>query len=130
MFRTVGISLLCLAMFSIAGGHWALLQTVAWAQMLGGEYSRGAALTTAVEKTFSGNHPCALCLKVQEGRANEDKAPAKIAWTKKAESFISPVYAQAPSRLVRDFSYPLESDVQFGSRQDAPPRPVPRSAVI
>ena len=36
-------------LFLAIGGHWALLQTVAWASMIV-DYSRTAALTVAVEK--------------------------------------------------------------------------------
>jgi hypothetical protein len=34
MRRAIGIPFLCLAMFGIAGGHWAVLQSIAWARMV------------------------------------------------------------------------------------------------
>lgn len=53
-----------------------LMQTVAWARMLV-EYSRNTTLTAAVEMTFDGEHPCALCRKVQKAQkeGETDHAP-------------------------------------------------------
>lgn len=42
-----------------------LLQTGAWGIMLV-EYSIDNSFTQAVEMTFDGKHPCALCRKIQE----------------------------------------------------------------
>ena len=42
-----------------------LLQTGAWGIMLV-EYSLDNSFTQAVEMTFDGKHPCALCRKIQE----------------------------------------------------------------
>jgi hypothetical protein len=60
------------ALLLAIGAHWALLQTVAWAAMLV-DYSRTGAFTEAVEKTFDGQHPCALCKEIQKGRQSEKK---------------------------------------------------------
>ena len=48
-----------LAAIQILGGHWLALQSVAWLGMLA-DYSRGATLITAIEKTFDGEHPCSV----------------------------------------------------------------------
>jgi hypothetical protein len=64
-----------IAAVTVCGGHWAALKTIAWAGMLW-EYSRGASVTEAVEKTFGGKHPCKLCVSIDEGRQQEQKAPA------------------------------------------------------
>jgi hypothetical protein len=63
-----------IAAVTICGGHWAALKTVAWAGMLW-EYSRGASVTEAVVKTFNGKHPCKLCVSIDAGRQQEQKAP-------------------------------------------------------
>lgn len=124
MFRAISLSMLCLAMFSIAGGHWAVLQSVAWAQMLR-DYSKDATVAEAVEKTFSGDAPCAMCKKIDEARQKEQKAPATVKLDKKAEVFVIVSYEFLKQRIARDFSYRVSVDVDFSARFDAPPVPVP-----
>ena len=58
-----------------SGAHWVALQTVAWATMLV-DYSREASLIVAVEKTFDGEHPCALCLTVKDGEKQQQEQQA------------------------------------------------------
>ncbi len=52
----------------LVGGHWGMLQVVAWTGMVI-TYSRDASLGEAVRKTFDGDHPCALCNEVSAGLA-------------------------------------------------------------
>ncbi len=117
-----------LAMFSVAGGHWAILQTVAWARMLQ-DYSRGASLPVAITKTFNGKNPCGLCLKVEEGRKKE-KAPATFKADKKTEGFLCAENPAPQSRLPRDFSYPPAVQLACIGRSNAPPSPPPRLVSI
>jgi hypothetical protein len=42
-----------------------LVQTAAWAAMLGKTYSRTGSVRLAVSETFDGEHPCCLCRKAQ-----------------------------------------------------------------
>ncbi len=56
------VLLLCLAL----GLQWALVQGIAWAEMLIDFASEGSVIE-AVVKTFDGQHPCPLCAKVKEG---------------------------------------------------------------
>ena len=124
MLRTIGIPLMCLAMFSIAGGHWGVLQTIAWSQMLR-DYSRQATLATAVEKTFSGAHPCSLCKKVDEGRQKEEKSPATLKLGKKSEVFTAYTARSLKCPDWNDHDYLCVVDALFLSRRDSPPSPVP-----
>lgn len=64
--------LVVLALTISLGGHWALLQSLAWAGMLA-SYSREASFTEAVGKTFDGKNPCGLCKEIQKHRGEEDK---------------------------------------------------------
>ena len=64
---------MALALFLVAGGHWAMLQSVAWATMVK-DFSKTGSLTEAVGKTFDGKHPCAMCKKLTNARASEEKA--------------------------------------------------------
>lgn len=56
------VLLLCLAL----GLQWALVQSIAWAEMFIDFASEGSVIE-AVEKTFDGQHACPLCAKVKEG---------------------------------------------------------------
>jgi hypothetical protein len=74
-FLRISRGLLVAALFFAIGGHWALLQTVAWASMIV-DYSRDGALTQAVEKTFDGQHPCSICKVIAKSRQSEKKQDA------------------------------------------------------
>ena len=100
LVRAIGTLLLSLAMFSIAGGHWAVLQAIAWARMLG-EYSRNASIEVAITKTFSGKYPCDLCRKIKES-SQKQEAPRSIKQEKKSKAF----FAQR-IRLLSCFSHEL-----------------------
>ncbi len=122
--RLIPTFLIALAMFSIAGGHWAVLQTIAWAQMVR-DYSQTTSVAEAIEKTFSGEAPCSMCKSIAKARTQEQKAPATVKLDKKAEVFLL-----APSALLccpdtRDFTYPAPAPAAFAARADAPPVPVP-----
>ena len=56
------------------GGHWALLQTIAWGHMLV-DFSSQSSISEAVGKTFDGEHPCALCKVVKKSKSEEEKKP-------------------------------------------------------
>jgi hypothetical protein len=112
------------ALFLAIGGHWALLQTVAWASMIV-DYSRTEAITVAVEKTFDGEHPCAICKTIQKGRQSEKKHEA-VQLIKKIELF---------DQRVAEFIYPSAKSLPvtcsgfFGeARLEAPLVPPPRVA--
>lgn len=64
------VLLLCLSL----GMHWALLQGIAWTGMFI-EFASEGSVIEAVEKTFDGQHGCALCHKVKEGRQASQDAP-------------------------------------------------------
>ncbi len=86
----------------ILGGHWAVLQSVAWAKMLV-DYAQQDSLKVAVVKTFDGEHPCSLCHQVSEGRKQEQKKEA-VAQVEKIEAVLAPVIqlpprAEAPRRF-------------------------------
>ncbi len=54
----------------LLGGHWLALQMVAWIGMFAVN-SQDVPLSTALEKTFNGKHPCPLCHAVESGREKE-----------------------------------------------------------
>jgi hypothetical protein len=112
-------------MFSIAGGHWAALQVVAWTQMMH-SYSRSAGVVDALIKTFDGKHPCTLCGKVKEGRQKEKSASASVNVSKKTDVLETSATDSLRHRLFENFSFPALLDFVFSARTEAPPRPVPR----
>lgn len=115
-----------LALFLVAGGHWAMLLGVAWATMVR-DFSRTGSLSQAVEKTFDGRHPCALCKKITSARAHEEKAPAGVKLEKKNEAFVASCSAAVPTPISRPFSFGPAPFVMMPGLSFAPPVPVPRA---
>ena len=74
--RRLSQILLVAALSVSIGLHWAFLQSAAWAGMIV-SYSQHATLSDAVRMTFDGEHPCARCHQIQEGRQNEKKHDVK-----------------------------------------------------
>ena len=54
MLRLFGMPLICLTFFALSGGHWAVFQAIAWAQMIR-EYSKTATIAETIAKTFDGS---------------------------------------------------------------------------
>jgi hypothetical protein len=73
VFTRVGHVLLILALLGATGGHWALLQTFAWANMLAANLQTDSA-RDAIAKTFDGGHPCKMCKGIAAGKQAEKKA--------------------------------------------------------
>jgi len=61
------------ALLTASGGHWIVLQSVAWGTMIV-DYSRTSRFCEAVSKTFDGKHPCALCKSIEKTRNSENKS--------------------------------------------------------
>jgi hypothetical protein len=119
--------LMATALFFSVGGHLGLLQGVAWATMIH-DFSRGGSLTQAVEKTFDGKHPCAMCkkiAKVKNSEASGEKAPFTVKVEKKAEVFIASNCSELPQPVSRPFSYGPAPFVSIPEHPSAPPVPVP-----
>ncbi|OAI55883.1 hypothetical protein AYO49_05105 [Verrucomicrobiaceae bacterium SCGC AG-212-N21] len=57
----------------LSGGHWMLLQVTAWSGMM---VTRTVEMGVgeALETTFSGESPCALCMAVQAGQEKENSS--------------------------------------------------------
>ena len=68
----LGTFFCALAILQILGGHWALLQTGAWAGMIV-QYSQQAGIALGLAKTFDGDHPCPFCRVIKDGRKQEQK---------------------------------------------------------
>ena len=121
-----GRCLLIVAMFAACGGHWLVLQSVAWGSMLV-DYSRAGGLVVAVEKTFDGRHPCGLCHEIQKGQGSEQKQDAQVAVEK-----LTLFHESVPALLVRvdRRSPPFAADRFAEARLAEPPVPPPRIAGV
>jgi hypothetical protein len=80
VLRHASRAILVLTLCFAVGGHWAALQSVAWASMLV-QYSSRAPLSLAVSQTFDGRHPCGLCKGItaaQQSQKKRDAQPVSI----------------------------------------------------
>lgn len=108
------------------GLHWALFQTVAWTGMIL-SYSREAPLRQAVFMTFDGEHPCALCHSIRQGRAEEkqqDREQSKPV----SKLDLGLIWRTADLDLSRAGPLAAASVILPTSRSDEPPKPHPRGS--
>lgn len=121
LFPRITRFLVLIAAVQILGGHWAVLQSVAWAKMLV-EYAQSDSIRNAISKTFDGEHPCSLCHTVKDGRQQEEKKAATIT-VAKLDAVLAPV-VQMPKARVAVWSYPPWQMAE-NVRESAPPTPPP-----
>jgi len=80
-FKIAGFVACLAAVLAMCGGHWFALQSVAWGRMIA-DFSHRDSIGTAIAKTFSGKHPCSMCLKISKGWHEEKQREEKLPWTK------------------------------------------------
>ena len=123
-------------MFSIAGGHRAVLQTVAWSQMLADYARQSGSVATAIEQTFDGEHPCALCQRIAAAKKVEERGPEqapasapKVAKAEKATALLPGSWSSQTARLAVECPwFPLVLG-RVAARTERPPVPPPRAGV-
>lgn len=118
--RLMVVGTICLTL----GMHWALLQGIAWTGMLI-SFARQGAMIEAVEKTFDGQHGCALCAKVKEGRDSDQGQPKQTVKPLKKVNAVLVETAQliAPAAELMTFA-PLRG--LMVERSELPETPPPR----
>jgi hypothetical protein len=123
LLKRTGNIFLLIAILSVTGGHWAVLQTVAWTTMLAGHMGTDS-LATAFHDTFDGKHPCCLCKQIASGRKSEKKAEF-------TSQFKVPEFLPTTSRFVfaaPTFCWPVRPAAEMPkSISRTPPAPPPRS---
>ena len=122
-----------LAMFTIAGGHWTVLQTVAWAEMLHDCSQRGTSLTVALEQTFDGQHPCALCREIQAGKnreRQENPASPDLQKAAKIKARLADAVFCPATHLAVGISFPRFIAPFAPGRAEPPPTPPPRAVAL
>jgi len=126
MLSRLGHLLLILALLVAAGGHWAALQSFAWARMLA-DNARVAPLSEAIEKTFDGKHPCELCKCIAKGRHSEKKSDTQVE-VKKLEFLRQSVALVIASPT--HFMLSGEREIFPSSLTQTPPVPPPRALPV
>ena len=124
MFKRLSKWLVVVPLVLVTGGHWALLQSVAWVSMAA-RYSQDSRLKEALVKTFDGHHPCGICKLVQEGKLAEKKQ-APLKFEVKLDFFLArivPLLYPPPA-----FTFPTSEPDPPPTRTESPPSPPPRLA--
>lgn len=112
-----------LALCLSVGLHWCILQSIAWAGMVV-NYARDTSISEAIQKTFDGKHPCALCKAIQKGKQagrNQESNFSKKRLDPCVKLELPALYFPSPpgERCVLDcFS---------ATRSEIPPVPPPKS---
>lgn len=115
-----------MALLAATGGHWALLQSFAWTTMLAGHWQKES-LTSAVEQTFGGRHPCKLCLAIAAAK----KAEKKTEFPGANQKLEFPPLAANPALFAPgEFSWLTPGNIFPSSASFAPPTPPPRSPAV
>ena len=122
VFQKTGRCLLILSLLLATGGHWAVLQSVAWSSMLI-QYSRTASLGVALEQTFDSKHPCPLCKKIQQGKHDEKKQESQIAQGKLVFCYAPDLLTLMAPRFL--WQLPL-FDMDSSRRENQPLIPPPQ----
>lgn len=123
--RRLTLLLVLVAFTFSCGGQWYVLQCVAWTNMIR-EYSQMVPLTQAVQMTFSGQYPCALCKVIAQKEQSQNLKIATLQKQEKkrlsAEVIVAPLQ---PSVSPQTF---LVRPEFLQARSEAPPTPPPRLA--
>lgn len=129
VLRIAGILACSLSLLAMSGGHLFALQSLAWVRMVI-EYSRNDSIQNALAKTFSGEHPCALCLKVQKSWNEKQKQESELPLLA-SESFSEAVWVfelvtipEAPTAPAQPRIFDTDF---FYSLSGTPPKPPPRA---
>jgi hypothetical protein len=131
-FKCLSLAACLLAVIASSGGHWMVLQTVAWTRMLI-TYSQHDSLPAAFYKTFDGQHPCRICLQIREGRRHEAQQPRSVPLLKSEK----PLDLMLDDRLVLIPCPPSESGDAVANVPrwhpdflDTPPTPPPKEHAV
>lgn len=110
------------------GMHWALLQGIAWTGMILQFASEGTVIE-AVQKTFDGQHGCALCAKVKEGRESDREQPQQAGQSLKKIDAVLVLITRLITPAGKRISFvPLHE--MMVSRAETPETPPPRRGLV
>ncbi len=118
--RLVVVGAICLSL----GMHWALLQGIAWTGMLI-SFAREGAVMEAVQKTFDGQHGCALCHKVKEGRESNRNQPRQAGQSLKKIDAVLVEITRLIAPAAETMSFVMTHET-LARRNELPETPPPR----
>jgi len=122
VIQRIGNLLLILALLAATGGHWALLQSVAWTSMLA-EHMQSESFSAAMEQTFDGKHPCPLCCAIAAAKKSDKKTEFPLSVQKIEFPPLAPgLVLLAPTA----FQLLTAHDTFADSPSLTPPTPPPR----
>jgi hypothetical protein len=104
------------------GVPWAFLQTLAWTGMFLGNLTTRS-VSAALQRTFDGEHPCALCKAINTSKKSEKKSD-KLLPLKKLDGLTQTVAMVVCPRGL--FSQAEAGGVMPETLAHAPPSPPPR----
>jgi len=110
------------ALICVIGGHWAVLQSVAWVGMFV-KFSQSNPFKPALVKTFDGKHPCKLCLLIATGKKSEKKQETP------KPSIKLDLFCWANSQAVSPAAFAhrtINAVTLISTLGDGPPKPPPR----
>ena len=120
------------ACLHLTGGHFGVLQVIAWSRMIV-DYSAAEGLLTGARKTFDGAHPCEMCASIAEAKKQEreNDSPASAVRDLGFKELQLPrrIDLLPPRSIVwsaPSFADPASARSRLSSGPEAPP---PRSAV-
>jgi len=125
ILASCGQVIAAIALFFIIGGHWGVLQTVAWANMIWTYTTQDGSVLAGAKKTFDGEHPCNMCDSIKEAKKQEKKAPEILSTTKKIELFALEAASVLPALVSAPCQFPLPRNLSAESRPHSPVTPVP-----
>ena len=118
-----GKLMLVLALSLSLGAHWPILQSVAWTSMIV-RFAWSGTFSEALVKTFDGQHPCALCRMVSDGKKSEQEKQQPLLKIQKFDPFL-----ETPVRFFFSVfapEYPDAANESGIQRTERPPFPPPR----
>lgn len=125
--RHAGTCAALIAVLFASGGHWVVLQTIAFGSMVV-RYSQDNSLSEALAKTFDGKHPCPLCHAVQRGRQQEEKQRPALGLDPQRELALPESVLCPLARPPGEYWLPTLPLPAWHAFAHAPPKPPPRLA--
>jgi hypothetical protein len=122
--RRLSALLILIAFVFSTGGHWYVLQGVAWTKMVS-EFSEYTPLVQAVKMAVSGQYPCKMCKVIAEKKQQEEQSQYKLPTIKK--DFVSLQPAPLTQPAFTHLVYPVVQ-MHFAACGGQPITPPPRAA--
>ena len=123
--RHVTLLVVLVAFIFSCGGQWAVLQGVAWANMIR-EYSTVVPVSQAIAMTFSGQYPCEICKIVAEKKESEN-AKVAILFEHEKKQLSSDLHVTTPVLAISEQDF-IAWAQSLQTRSEVPPTPPPRFA--